>query len=230
MQRAALFFQERARDAHALVAPTFFALTLAPLGLVLFELRDHDGQRIVQLALLAVAAAVVAVHTMLRPGGAVDPSRRALGLAATLGVLGVLSILNSEIARAAALEAGVLLALAMFAIGIGPAAQRLGIERLLVIPVAASVLFAFAVAVRYGAALSADASLLREHLLPAYSNYRFFNHVQTVTIPLLVGAVLAGPSRLRRWAAVTLVAEFALLFFTGGRATMLALGAAAAAI
>ncbi|MEW5881750.1 MAG: O-antigen ligase family protein [Pseudomonadota bacterium] len=230
LESAVCFLPPRARGELALVASTFFALAIAPLGLVLFDLRDHDGQRIVQLALLAIAAGVVAVHSTQRRDSAVDPSRRALAAAATLGVLAALSILNAEIARAAALETGVLLALAVFAFGIGLAAQRPGIERMLLIAVAASVLFAFAVVVRYTAALSAETPLLREHLLPAYSNYRFFNHVQTVTIPLLVGAMLAGPLRLRRWAAAALVAEFALLFFTGGRATMLALGAAAAAI
>jgi O-antigen ligase len=153
-------------------------------------------------------------------------------VATALGALGALSVLDAEVARAAVLEAGVALSLGMFAIGVGLAAQRLGVQRLLVIPVAASLVFAFAVAVRYGAALSANASLLREHLLPAYSNYRFFNHVQTVTIPLLLAAAIVGSRHygLRRWASAALVLEFCLLFFTGDRATMLALGVAAAVV
>ncbi|GMV60650.1 MAG: hypothetical protein AMXMBFR72_37360 [Betaproteobacteria bacterium] len=221
---------KQARGGLVLIGSAFIALALVPLGLVFFDLRDHDGQRIVELVLLAVATGVVAVHSMLRRDGAAKPTRRAIGIASAFGVLAALSILNSEVARAAVLEAGVALALAMFAAGIGLAALHLCVQRLLVIPVAASLLFVFAVAVRYGAALSADVALLREHLLPAYSNYRFFNHVQTVTIPLIAGAMLAGPSRLRGWATAALVAEFTLLFFSGGRATMLALGAAAAVI
>lgn len=222
----------RVLPADALSAATFVALALAPLGLVLFNLRDHDGQRIVELALLAAFAIIIAVQAILGRGGAAHPNRRAIGITSAIAALGVLSMLQAPVARAAVLEAGLLLALALFAIGIGLTAARLGIERMLAIPVAASLLFAFAVAVRYAAALSAQTPLLREHLLPAYSNYRFFNHVQTVTIPLLLAAAIVGPRRygLRRWAGAALVLEFCLLFFTGGRATMLALGIATAVI
>jgi len=221
---------KRAHGCVVLAASTFIALALAPLSLVLFDLRDHDGQRIVQLALLAVAAGAVAVHALSRREPDFASNRTAAGAVAALGVLGAMSIASAAVLRAALLEAGIALALATLAIGIGRAALRLTIRRLLVVAVAASLLFAFAVAVRYGAAISADTAVLREHLLPAYSNYRFFNHVQTVTIPLLAAATLAGPARLRAWAAAALVAEFALLYFTGGRATMLALAAAAIAI
>jgi hypothetical protein len=220
----------RVRGSVVLSASTFIALSLAPLSLVFFNLRDHDGQRIVQLALLAVAAGAVAVHALSRREPDFAPNRTAAGAVAALGVLGAMSIASAAVLRAALLEAGIALALATLAIGIGLVARRFGVQRLLVIPVAASLLFAFAVAVRYGAAISAETAVLREHLLPAYSNYRFFNHVQTVTIPLLAAATLAGPARLRAWAAAALVAEFALLYFTGGRATMLALAAAAIAI
>lgn len=215
--------------ADALSAATFVALALAPVGLVLFNLRDHDGQRIVELVLLAVTAIIIAAQAIPRWNSAAHPNRLAIGIASALAALGVLSVLHAPVARAAVLEAGLLLALALFAIGIGLAAARLGIERMLAIPVAASLLFVFAVAVRYAAALSAQTPLLRDHLLPAYSNYRFFNHVQTVTIPLILAAAAVGPIRvgLRRWAMLALVLEFCLLFFTGGRATMAALGIAA---
>lgn len=214
---------------YALAAAAVVALALAPLGLVFFDLRDHDGQRIVELVLLAFTASIIAAQATLRRDGAIRPDRLAIGIASALAASGVLSVLHAPVARAAVLEAGLSLALALLAVGIGLAAARLGIERMLAIPVAASLLFAFAVAVRYAAALSAQTPLLREHLLPAYSNYRFFNHVQTVTIPLTLAAATVGPIRtgLRRWAMLALVLEFCLLLFTGGRATMAALGVAA---
>lgn len=215
------------------VASTLVAFAIAPLGLVLFDVRDHDGQRIVQLVLLAVAAGAVVMNALSRSLAAFDPSRSAVAAWAVLGALGASSIACSAVPRAAALEAGLAVALATFALGSALAALRFGVQRLLVIPVAASLLFVFAVAVRYAAALSAQTPLLREHLLPTYSNYRFFNHVQTVTIPLLLAAAMAaGPRRqgLRRGAGAALVLEFCLLFFTGGRATMLALGIAAAVV
>lgn len=220
----------RAHHASVIAVSTFIALALAPLGLVLFSLRDHDGQRIVELVLLTVTAIIIAARAIPRWDGAIHPNgRRAIGIMSAIAALGVLSTLQAPVTRAAMLEAGLLLALALFAIGIGLAAARLGIERMLAIPVAASLLFVFAVAVRYAAALSAQTPLLREHLLPAYSNYRFFNHVQTVTIPLILAAATVGTIRVgvRRWAMFALVLEFCLLFFTGGRATMAALGLAA---
>jgi O-antigen ligase len=213
-----------------LAAAIAIVIVTGPLGSVYFDVRDHDGLRVAQLFILAMAAGFHAWHAMLGSGEAERPRVGALALLVVIGLLAGLSIKHAAVVRAALLEAGLLLAVALLTLGIGLVAVRLGIKVMLTIPVAASLLFVFAVAVRYTAALSADTSLLREHLLPAYSNYRFFNHVQTVTIPLLVGAMIAGSSRLRGWAAVALVAEFALLFFTGGRATMLALGASAAVI
>jgi len=232
LQFESAFLPTQVRHALVLAASTFLALALAPLGLVLFDLRDHDGQRIVELVLLAVTAIIVAAQAILQRDSAAHPTRRAIGITSAIAVLGMLSVLHAPVMRAAALEAGLLLALALFAVGIGLAAAHLGIERMLAIPVAASLLFVFAVAVRYAAALSAQTPLLREHLLPAYSNYRFFNHVQAVTIPLILAAATVGTIRmgLRRWAMFALVLEFCLLHFTGGRATMAALGIAAIAV
>ncbi len=216
----------------ALVASTLAALALAPIGVVLFDVRDHDGQRVVELMLLAVTAGMGTLYAVLRLDAAFELQRRLVVVLTVLAALAVSSIWSAAVTRAAALEAGLAVALVMFALGSALAARRFGVQRLLIIPVAASLLFAFAVAVRYAAALSAQTPLLREHLLPAYSNYRFFNHVQTVTIPLLLAAAVVGPRRygLRRWAGAALVLEFCLLFFTGGRATMLALGIAAAVV
>jgi O-antigen ligase len=217
------------RGSFLLGAATFVAVAVAPLFLVFFDLSGHDAQRIVQLALLAIAAVVVAAGCGVRQGGVGLHGRRFLVIVAALATLAALSVANAALPRAALLEAALAVALAIFAVGIARTASDFGTARMLAIPVAASLLFAAMVAVRYGAALVTGAALLREHLLPAYSNYRFFNHVQTVTIPLLLAASMAEPSNcgLRRWAVVALIAEFCLLFFTGGRATMLGLALAA---
>lgn len=212
--------------APATVAVTFMALGVGPLTLGTMDVAGHDTQRILQLLLLSALAPLAAIGAMR-----VHRCRRltwCIGLA--LAALGLLAIGHAPVVRAAALEAGLLVAMALCALAIADAAGRQGLRTLLVIPLVASLLFAFVVAVRYAAALAGGFAVLREHLLPAYSNYRFFNHVQTVTIPLLAAVMLALPARLRGWAAAALVTEFALLFFTGGRATMVALGAAAAVV
>lgn len=217
------------------VVLTFVVLAIAPLGIVLIDVRGHDAQRMLQIVLTTLTACLALVAASRRHGE--SPPVHGISAAAAavfvpLALLAGLSIAQAPVARGALLEAGLLLALAVVAAHTAAAAMRVGLGRTLALPVAASLFFGFAVGVRYVGALASDGGLLREHLLPAYSNYRFFNHVQTVTIPLILAAAMAGPQShgLRRWAIVALTVEFCLLFFTGGRATMLALGVAAAVV
>lgn len=66
-----------------------------------------------------------------------------------------------------------------------------------------------------------------EHLILGYGNRRFFNHVQTVGLPLLVlASCTASAPWLRSVSIAALVSGFTLLFATEGRATLLALAAA----
>jgi O-antigen ligase len=64
-----------------------------------------------------------------------------------------------------------------------------------------------------------------------YGNYRHFNHVQTIALPLLAGiAASAIEQRLRFLALVGLAAQTALLLFLFGRGTLIALGLATALV
>lgn len=64
-----------------------------------------------------------------------------------------------------------------------------------------------------------------------YSNFRFYNHVQTVALPLMLGVAALDPNPRWRWLArVGAAAGFALLFHAFGRATGLALVVAAALV
>jgi hypothetical protein len=57
-----------------------------------------------------------------------------------------------------------------------------------------------------------------------YANYRFFNHVQTVVLPLLAMIAATTPERrLRAIAQVGLATQTALLLFLAGRGTLLAI-------
>lgn len=63
-----------------------------------------------------------------------------------------------------------------------------------------------------------------EALFFGYSNYRFFNHVQTVALPLLIGiAVYESDITLRRLAFLTSCSYWFWLLIAGGRATVVAL-------
>jgi O-antigen ligase len=64
------------------------------------------------------------------------------------------------------------------------------------------------------------------HLFIGYDNYRFLNHVQAVTLPLVAAATVPGFEQ-RRWRRLAWFAHFSgwiLLFFTMGRGTLLGLG------
>jgi hypothetical protein len=128
------------RGSSLLGAATFVAVAVAPLFLVFFDLRGHDAQRIVQLALLAIAAVVVAVGCGVRQGGVGLHRRRSLAIVAALGTLAALSIANAALPRAALLEAALAVALAIFAVGIARTASDFGTARMLATPVAASLL------------------------------------------------------------------------------------------
>ncbi|UUX97772.1 O-antigen ligase family protein [Aquabacterium sp. J223] len=69
---------------------------------------------------------------------------------------------------------------------------------------------------------AAQAAGLREDVFVGYANYRFFNHVQSIALPVLAIAAThaAAGGALRRWAWFSLVSGFAFLFFLGGRATL----------
>lgn len=65
------------------------------------------------------------------------------------------------------------------------------------------------------------------HLSIHYGNYRLFNHVQTVALPLLAAiAASTGEARLRLVTRIALVVNVALLVFLAGRGTILALAGA----
>jgi hypothetical protein len=79
----------------------------------------------------------------------------------------------------------------------------------------------------YAASLSAGHQIDMHGLSVGFSNMRFFNHVQTVLLPLIVLIHLQTPKRsVLRWAWFALAAFWwALLFVSEARASILALGA-----
>lgn len=208
------------------------ALVVTPPSLVALPYADHDSARIVQIVFLMAASIVGAAALVLDASALTKPEGR-LGRAvcALMGVLALAAILHADMPRYAAGEAGLLGALALTAVSTSAVARR-SMSLLLAVAVLASLTYSFATAVRYGAAIATETPLLREHLFPGYSNYRFFNHVQSVTIPLLMAASFAAPNtgRLRQLAIPALVLEFCWLFFSGGRATLLGIAMATVAV
>jgi len=206
----ALLSQARGVAIALLVAAGLAAIHLAADG--------HDQQRVVQLAFLAAAVAVMLAggRALILPGavpGAALLVFFALGLAAALRAPSPLHGL---------LEVALWwLLLAVALAGAGELARDDGPGRLLVLQLlgAGVALYCVKVLVVWGSALALHGETDLFSFAPGFSNYRFLNHGQTVTLPLLVLLCLEAPARQRRFWFALAALWWALLFLLGGRGT-----------
>ncbi|MCI1190250.1 O-antigen ligase family protein [Calidifontimicrobium sp. SYSU G02091] len=202
----------------------YACLVLVPLLLsVVSGVRPYDTARIAQLGLaLICAVALTSPSATARPLGVWSAGTVAgaigavvLGLAST-----ALAAVPSMAWREVAVIAGCLCIAAIVARHQG---RRDEFVRTVVV---ASLLYVTVVWLLVAAIHVSGQPLERAELFVGYDNYRFFNHVQTVALPLLaLGTALSASGR--RWraaAAAALVGGYALLIATGGRATLMALG------
>lgn len=182
------------------------------------SVSPHDSARMLQLGLLALAGVAVCWTRVPRaaPGGA--------GLVLlTLAALGGLSCLSAEQPMWAlqdyALTVAVILFGRFWAIRSWEANKRLAYLLSL-----GWSLYPLAVAALLLVLARIDPGALRVDLLPGFSNPRFFNDVQAVTVPLAIWASTVSSRRwLRYWLVASAAAHVALLLFTGGRSALLAL-------
>jgi O-antigen ligase len=140
-------------------------------------------------------------------------------LVASLLTIG--SVLTASHPAMAAREVALLACCACIALAI--ACGNAGRRDLIVTAVFASATYvAVLLLIAIGASLS-GLSISRSELPVGYDNYRFYNHVQTVALPLavLAGALVADIAWLRRIAWLGTVGGFALLIATAGRGTAL---------
>lgn len=208
------------------VAMTFAALPL--VGPAAPSIQTHDLAKLIQIGLLVGCAAFVLGHAItqrhpIKPSGAIT-----LLICSVFAVLLLAGVANAQVQRAAILELALLVLLILFSALVARVFVDRDITRLAGwLLIACSALLSFAIGTRYLAGVLSEGTLLREQLIPGYSNYRFHNHVQCVTIPLLaVFVARPGASRAQYVLGFTVLAlEFCWLAFTGGRATMLALAA-----
>lgn len=215
--------------------------TLALLGALLLNFlvaERHDGQRCVELLLLAFCAATV----ILRRGHiqAIAATGRTMRLS-LLGffTLGLASAIAAWSLRHALYEWSSLLLLALLAFvvatEVGAAVGRHGDAALLRILQAAGfacLLYSLRVVLMYAAALANGYQIDMHGLAVGFSNVRFLNHAQTALLPLLVLLTLRAPAKgtLRRtWFGL---ASFwwALLYVSEARASVLALAAGCATV
>lgn len=172
------------------------------------QLAWHDGQRLAQLALLAVVLlALVAPDAARRAAGVWASLPRWIRIALlTAFALGFASSLVAPLPRWGLLDWGLLLLLLTLALCVAANRQAFG-DRLdqpiVLLFFATATAYAVSVCTVYGTMLLAGPAYgqgfnVRE-LYTGFSNIRFFGHVQTMLLPfLLLPALWWGTTRARR--------------------------------
>lgn len=189
----------------------------------------HDDQRCVELGLLALLTAFMVTRrdTADYIAGLDPVARLCLG---AFFAIGAFSALNAYSPVQALYEWSMLLLLLLASASLAAGLSRAGGSGLLTVLQCAGIagaLYSLRVVLVYAASLSAGHQLDMQELGAGFSNIRFFNHVQTVLLPLIVLLHLQAPKRsVLRWAWFALAAFWwALLFVSEARASILALGA-----
>ncbi|MBN8491345.1 MAG: O-antigen ligase family protein [Burkholderiales bacterium] len=203
--------------AYLLLIPQL-AVTLQPIG-------GHDLARAAQMLLgLACvlgltrqpreAALRLCGHAFVVPGAA-------------LTLLAVASVWHAAVPTMAARELALFVGLAGVAASVARQADVRDLPCTLV--AAASALYVALVLLVYTLSFMGGQGIDRSELFIGYDNYRFYNHVQTVALPLcvLAATVLPNSGLARRLAWIASAGGLALLLAVAGRATLLGIALAA---
>lgn len=199
-------------------------LVAVPATGVWVPVSGHDYSRVMEIALCLVCAVAVAVH---RPSTAAKTAL--VWPTAVIALLALGATVHAPVLPMATRELALLLGLAGLAwlVASRPAPDT---PRLLAAVAIAAAAYTALVGLGLAVSLSVANDLRPFDLLIGYDNGRFFNHVQTSMLPLLVLATLQ-PNRSRwtvRLAWVGLIGGLALLAVSEGRATGLTLCVGAA--
>lgn len=186
----------------------------------------HDGQRIVTSLCLAVGMVVLGVYLAHGQSNLFRTSRRNIVLQLLFLGSGLLSSIAAYSPRYALYEWATfgMLFLASWTISVEVARSPSDIiDRTLLLFGFGVSLYAYQALVAYVAALIIGQQPDPSYLVVGFDNYRFFNHVQSVSLPLI--GMLATRKYQLKYSAfwfVTLLMWWMLTFVSGGRGTFLA--------
>jgi O-antigen ligase len=220
----------RSLSIHAnLRATAATVLVIAAMALGFLWSSGHDDQRCVELVLLALLVPIMLART-----GMADQiawmGRRSRCCLGAFFALGAVSALNAFSLRHALYEWSILLLLLLAAALLAAELARAGtagLRTVLRCTVAVGILYSLRIALMYAAALGSGVQTDMHVLAIGFSNARFFNHVQTVLLPLIVLLYLQAPkgSGWRRASFGLAAFWWAFLFVSEARASILGLGA-----
>lgn len=204
-------------------------LVIAAMATGFLWASGHDDQRCVQLVLLALLFPfmLASAGTAAQIAWLSWPARCCL---AAFFALGAVSALNAFSLRHAIYEWSMLLFLLLAAALLAAELARAGIAGLQTVlrwVLVIGILYSLRIAIWYGAALASGLKLHPYELAVGFSNIRFFNHVQTVLLPMAILLFMQAPKGgFWRRASFALAAFWwAFLFVTQARASVLGLGA-----
>jgi putative inorganic carbon (HCO3(-)) transporter len=221
-----------APNAVLLVSVAAWLVLTPALGLP-WPFGDYDGKRVLELAILALMATLLAASRSLRADLAAMvfglPATIALGLVA-LALLGVASAVRADYPVYAFAELGLLAGTCLLSMTLAAAARPLAARLthyLAVLLMGLMGLYLLRVLAAYLAARTGGAPLYVPELYAGFGHLRFFSQMQTWTLPLCVLPFLVFRSV--GWRALGMlfaVGWWMLNFGTGTRGTMLAMGVA----
>ena len=196
---------------------------LLTLSIVLshFLLSGHNHQRVLQLAVLASASAIMVAR------GSISLPQGLLRLLLLLFfMLGALSAALSFSPRHAVAEVSLLLLLLLLALA---AAREMAADfpaalaQVLTLLALGGALYLAQVIVPWAGAIVEHAQLDPTSLAPSFSNFRLFNHAQTVGLPLFVLLCCRQGPAYKKSRFVLTACWWALLISLGGRGSLVGL-------
>jgi O-antigen ligase len=189
------------------------------LPLLFDKLAAHDSQRILQLGIFSVAAACYLFKEKYKPLIPLTTPSKCLLL--TLLSCAIISILLSPQPHAALRDSALMMGLLGFIATVGFTDFKNQYSFILQISVYSATVYSLIITSTMLMASLGGGHIQAAELFLGYDNFRFYNHAQTVCLPLLalVTASKCCSVQMTRLAWVGLVTGLTLLMVSAGRAT-----------
>lgn len=211
--------------ACARYAALVFLVGLPLTSHFVISLGAHDSSRIAQLVLMIVCTACLVLHSS-KTIGSIESLRASALIGTTLLVAALATTISSPSVEHATRELAMFLGLAGCAATFGCSDYRSIHHLILRILTVGTTAYATAIMSIVISAMLEGSPISRSELFFGYDNYRFFNHVQTVSLPFLGLATTSERLKgtiFKKLAWIGLCLSFCLLLITAGRATGLGL-------
>lgn len=187
----------------------------------------HDNQRILEIICVGMALLFSLAFLAHASRSCISPlyDRRVICFLVLFFLLGFVSSVVAYSSRHALFEWANFLSLVIMSTLIASEVRTKGevlLDKLLFLCGVGCALYVLLEIVIYSAVFNVGGQPANEMLIAGFGNYRFLNHVQTVTLPLLaLFTVRSGIGKKKVFSWIVISAWWALLFLTAGRGTFI---------